>query len=245
MIEVKDLWTSFGEQQIHKGISFKIPDGKITAIIGGSGSGKTTLLRVLLGLLKPDRGSVNLMGVDILHASEESLMALRIRMGVLFQQGALFSALTVSQNVAVPITERFSIPKDLLEELVMLRLHMVGLHAEDGEKYPSELSGGMKKRAALARAISLEPQLLFLDEPTSGLDPVGARAFDHLIRELTDALKLTVCIITHDLDTIESVVDHVLVLFDGGLLASGGVEEIKKNQHPWIQEYFAARYQSP
>lgn len=241
ILELKDVETAFGNTIIHRGVSFSLEPGTVTALIGGSGSGKTTLLRAILGLLTPTKGEVRLFGESLRGKSEREAQALRNRYGILFQNGALFSALTVGENIAVPLREQTHFSDAVIEQLVSLRLALVGLAPETAVKMPSELSGGMRKRVALARALALEPELLFLDEPTSGLDPINARAFDHLIRTLTDSLGLTVVMITHDLDSLLGMTDRILVLDQGKIIADGPVEEVRKVAHPWIQEYFSAR----
>lgn len=241
VIEVKDIETRFGENVIHSGVSFSLPRGEVVAIIGGSGCGKSVLLREIIGLLRPSGGSIALFGTDVWSASEEQLSELRRRIGVLFQNGALFSALTVEENVGAPLAERGEFGARYIAEVVRLRLALSGLDPEVASKMPSELSGGMRKRVALARALALEPELLFLDEPTSGLDPISARAFDKLIRTLCDNLGLTVVMVTHDLDTLLSVVDRVIALSDGKVLANGPIEKVSSVDHPWIRSYFAAR----
>lgn len=241
IIEVKDIVTRFGKTTVHDGVTFSITPGQIVAIIGGSGCGKSVLLKEAIGLLRPTSGSISICGHDVWSASEVELEELRKRYGVLFQNGALFSALTVGENVAVPLREDTALPEDIINDIVELRLGLSGLPVSVATKMPAELSGGMRKRAALARALALEPELLFLDEPTSGLDPINARAFDQLVRTLCDGIGLTVVMVTHDLDTLESIVDTVIALADGKVLAQGPVREVAKVEHPWIKSYFSAR----
>jgi len=242
VIDIKDVVTRLSGTLIHDGVSFSVERGEVTALIGGSGTGKSVLLKEIIGLIRPQSGSIKLFGKEVWSVDEVRLMALRRRFGVLFQDGALFSSLTVEQNVAVPLREHTALtPKECLE-LARLKISLVGLTLADGAKMPSELSGGMRKRAALARALALDPELLFLDEPTSGLDPISARAFDKLIRLLSDSLGLTVFLVTHDLDTLLSMVDSVIVLAHGKVLGQGAVEDLKKIDDPWLQDYFAARY---
>ncbi len=240
-LSVEGVVTRFGDKIVHNGVSFKTYRREVTALIGSSGSGKSVLLREIIGLLRPSEGRISVMGVDVWQASDEELAALRGRFGVLFQEGALFSNLTVGENVAVPLEEKTELSPELVERLVDLRLSLSGLSPEERHKMPSELSGGMKKRAALARALSLEPELLFLDEPTSGLDPITARRFDELIQTLSHGLGIGVLLTTHDLDTISSIVDRLIVLDKGKVLAYGTVAEVKQFQHPWVQEYFSSR----
>ncbi len=242
IIEVRDIVTRLSGALIHDGVSLAVPRGEVMALIGGSGTGKSVLLKEIIGLIRPQSGSVRLFGEDVWRASETELMALRRRFGVLFQDGALFSSLTVEQNVAAPLREHTTLsPKNCLE-LARLKIALAGLPASAGSKMPSELSGGMRKRAALARALALDPELLFLDEPTSGLDPISARAFDRLIRLLSDSLGLTVFLVTHDLDTLLTMVDRIVVLSRGKVLGQGSVEDLKKIDDPWLQDYFSARY---
>ncbi|MCB0339932.1 MAG: ATP-binding cassette domain-containing protein [Bdellovibrionales bacterium] len=241
VIEVQDVHTKFGSKVIHSGVSFSIEAGSITALIGGSGCGKSVLLREILGLLRPDLGKIKVLGTEIWNCSESELSQLRMRVGMLFQDGALFSALTVAENVGVPMYEQSDLSPEAIDELVELRLTLSGLAPKIGSLMPAELSGGMRKRAALARALALEPEVLFLDEPTSGLDPITARAFDSLIRTLVDGLGITVLLVTHDLDTIEGIVDNLIVLGSGKVLAQGDVASVRGENVPWISEYFSSR----
>jgi phospholipid/cholesterol/gamma-HCH transport system ATP-binding protein len=241
VIELDAIVTRFGTQTVHDGVSFSLPRGQIAALIGGSGSGKSVLLREIIGLHRPTSGSVRLLGTDVWSAPEEELAVLRRRFGMLFQDGALFSSLTVAQNVATPLIEHARVPAHLLGPLVRLRIALAGLPAEAATKMPSELSGGMRKRAAVARALALEPEVLFLDEPTSGLDPITARAFDRLLRFLCDDLGLTILVVTHDLDTLLGIVDRTIVLADGKVIADGPVKEIMRVDDPWLQSYFRVR----
>lgn len=240
-IVLDSIETRFGSSVIHRGVSLTLESGRIVALIGGSGAGKSVLLRVALGLLRPSAGQVKLFGRDIWQISETELNGLRNRIGVLFQNGALFSGLTVAQNVAVPLQEKTRLSPQLVDQIVDLRLALSGLQRESRYKMPSELSGGMVKRAALARAIALEPEVLFLDEPTSGLDPINARAFDQLVRTLCDSLRLTVVVVTHDLDTLFSIVDRIVVLGEGRILADGPLDVVVNAKHSWIQQYFSSR----
>lgn len=241
VLDVDSIVTRFGDQTVHDGVSFTLQRGTLTALIGGSGTGKSVLLREIIGLQRPTDGQISLLGSNVWHDSQDQLNQMRRRFGMMFQDGALFSSMTVAQNVAVPLTEHASVPPALLDSLVKLRLAQAGLDADVAEKMPSELSGGMRKRAAIARALALEPEVLFLDEPTSGLDPTTARAFDKLVRSLVDDLGITVFVITHDLDTLLTVVDRVIVLANGKVLADGTIDEILKVDDEWIQSYFSVR----
>ncbi len=241
VIEVRDVVTRFGSQRVHDGISFDVGRGQLVALIGGSGTGKSVLLREMIGLLRPTGGSVRVLGTDVWNCAPPELTALRRRIGVLFQDGALFSSLDVAHNVAVPLFEHTALPPELVWPLVELRIALAGLPPEAGRKMPSELSGGMRKRAAIARALALEPEILFLDEPGSGLDPVTARAFDRLMRFLATDLGITVFVVTHDLDTLLGVTDRVIVLSGGKVLADGPVQTVMQAEDPWVRAYFAAR----
>jgi phospholipid/cholesterol/gamma-HCH transport system ATP-binding protein len=238
-IEVDAIVTRFGARTVHDGISFSVPRGQIAALIGGSGSGKSVLLREIIGLLRPAAGSVRVLGTDVWNVPEDELDGLRRRFGMMFQDGALFSSLTVADNVATPLREHAQVPPHLLAPLVGLRIALAGLPAEAGVRMPSELSGGMRKRAAVARALALEPELLFLDEPTSGLDPVTARGFDALVRFLADQLGLTIFLVTHDLDTLLGIVDRAIVLARGKIIADGSVKDVMRTDDPWLHSYFA------
>ena len=241
VVDIENIVTRFGSQVVHNGVSFRVGQGEVVAVIGGSGCGKSTLLREIIRLLKPTSGEIWLLGENVWRCSPEKMNKLRRSFGVLFQNGALFSALTVGENVALPFLEQTSIDHSLIDDLVQLRLGLSGLEPGVAGKLPSELSGGMRKRAALARALALEPRILFLDEPTSGLDPVNARAFDQLVRTLCDSLGLTIFMVTHDLDTLEGIVDRIVVLGQGSVVANGSYEEVVQTEDPWIQEYFSAR----
>ena len=245
VVDVQGVVTRFGAQTVHDGLNLQIRRGELVALIGGSGSGKSVLLREILGLQRPTAGTVHLLGTDMWHASEAQLAATRRRFGMMFQEGALFSSLDVAGNVATPLREHTDTPPWLLPRLVNLRLTLAGLGADVGAKMPSQLSGGMKKRAALARALALEPEVLFLDEPTSGLDPITARAFDALIDFLNRDLGLTVLMITHDLDTLLSITRRIVVLGGGKVLADGSVQEVMAVDDPWIESYFASRHSVP
>ena len=241
LIEIKSVQTRFGENWVHRDVSFTINEPQVVALIGGSGSGKSVLLKEIIGLLKPTAGTIALFGKDLQRTDPAELRELRTRFGVLFQNGALFSALSVADNVAVPLREQTTLPEEIINDIVRLRLGLSGLPPGTAIKMPSELSGGMRKRAALARALAMEPQILFLDEPTSGLDPIMARAFDQLIRTLCDGLGLTILLVTHDLDTLDGIVDRVIVLGEGRVLADGPLDQVRAVDHPWIRSYFSAR----
>ena len=245
VIDARDIVTRFGKQVVHNGLDLQIRRGDLVALIGGSGTGKSVLLREIIGLHRPDSGSVNLLGTDVWTASPDMLAAVRRRFGMMFQEGALFSSLTVAANVATPLREHFSLPEDLLDELVRLRLALAGLPPDAAGKMPSQLSGGMVKRAAIARAIALEPEVLFLDEPTSGLDPITARAFDKLLTFLNRDLGITVLLVTHDLDSLVGIARRIVVLGQGRVIADGSLAEITAVDDPWIQSYFSSRASLP
>ncbi len=238
IIEVDHLWTRYGDQVIHRDLSLCVYRGEALSIVGGSGSGKTTLLRQMLGLERPTQGSVRVFGQELGGGDAEALRQLRNRWGVLFQQGALFSALTVYENVAVPLRELKTLDEDLVRDLVWLKLGMVGMGPEDADKVPAELSGGMVKRVALARALALEPELLFLDEPTAGLDPDRTASLVELICNLRRDLDLTVVMVTHDLETLVAVSDRIAVLYEQELIALGPVAEVVESDHPFIRSFF-------
>jgi phospholipid/cholesterol/gamma-HCH transport system ATP-binding protein len=241
VIDVDGIVTRFGANTVHDGVSFSVGRGTLAALIGGSGTGKSVLLREIIGLHRPTEGTVRVLGTDMWRAPAAEVAAVRRRFGMTFQDGALFSSLTVAQNVAVPLTEHTALAPAMKNEIVRLRLAQAGLPADAGAKLPSELSGGMRKRAALARALALEPEILFLDEPTSGLDPTTARAFDALVRGLVDNLGITVFLVTHDLDTLLTVVDRMIALADGKVLADGAVADLVRLDHAWIRSYFSVR----
>lgn len=238
VIRIEKLWTQFGDNVIHKDLDLVVEKGDIVSLVGGSGSGKTTLLREMLGLQKPSKGKVSVFGQDLVDAPERTRKQFYNRCGVLFQQGALFSALSVMENVALPMRELRILPEKLIEESVLLKLQMVGLKPSDAAKMPSDLSGGMIKRVALARALSLEPELLFLDEPTAGLDPVLSDSFVELIRSLHGELGLTVVMVSHDLDSILQLSSHIAVLAEKRVIIKGTPQEVIKVEHPFIQEFF-------
>lgn len=238
VIEIKNLRSGFGDRIIHRHLNLTVNRGEVLGVVGGSGAGKSVLLNTIIGLKRPQGGSIKVFGQDIAHVSERRWTAIERRWGVLFQQGALFSNLTVQENVAAPLFEHTRLPKKEIYELADLKIALVGLGPEAGGLKPAELSGGMRKRAGLARALALDPELLFLDEPTSGLDPIAAAAFDELIRDLSDSLDLTVFMITHDLDTLYAITDRVAVLADRKIVAAAPVRELESSDHPWIREYF-------
>jgi len=237
VISVRGIVNRFGHQVVHDGLDLDVMHGEVFGIVGGSGTGKSVLLRTMLGLQRPAAGTVEIEGRDITAASPQELLGIKRRYGVTFQQGALFTSLTVAQNVELPIAEYYDVGAGTLRELAQLKIRLVGLPADAADKYPAQLSGGMVKRAALARALALDPVLLFLDEPTSGLDPISAAAFDRLVLYLQQSLKLTVVMITHDLDTIFRTCNRVGVIVDRRMI-SGTLDEIVRHEHPWIREYF-------
>lgn len=238
IISVRGLRTSFGTHVVHDGLDLDVRRGEIIGVVGGSGTGKSVLLRAIVGLLRPDQGEIRVFDQDVLDTPEAGYKALRRRWGVMFQDGALFSSLSVQKNVEVPMREQLSLSDDTREALAAIKVRMVGLPETALSKYPSELSGGMRKRAGFARAIALDPEIVFLDEPTAGLDPIGAAAFDSLIGQLRDALGLTVFLVTHDLDSLYAICDRVAVLAEKRVLAVGTMEEMSKLDHPWVAEYF-------
>jgi len=238
-VRVRGLVTGFDDKVIHDGLDLDVARGEILGLVGGSGSGKSVLMRTIIGLQTARAGRIAIFGHDALDPDPEAQRALRRKWGVLFQEGALFSGLTVAENIEVPMREYLALPDAVLAGLAAARLRLVGLPADAGAKFPSELSGGMKKRAGLARALALDPPLLFLDEPTAGLDPISAAAFDDLIKVLKETLGLTLFLITHDLDTLIAICDRVAVLGEGRVLACGTIEQLRNFDHPWVQAYFA------
>ena len=239
IIEVRHLKNAFGDQVVHDDLDLVVRRGEILGVVGGSGTGKSVLMRSIIGLQTPEAGEIEVFGEPMISRDEEEAKHVRRRWGVLFQGGALFSTLTVAENIQVPIKEFFSgLDPELLDEIAAYKVSMVGLASDAGAKYPAELSGGMRKRAGIARALSLDPELLFLDEPTAGLDPIGAAGFDQLVLELRDALGLTVFLITHDLDTLHAICDRVAVIADRKVIAVGTIPELLALDHEWIQEYF-------
>ena len=239
VIKVRGLTNGFGDQLVHDGLDLDVRRGEILGVVGGSGTGKSVLMRSIIGLQVPLSGDVTVFGEETTDRDELETIDIRKRWGVLFQGGALFSTLTVAENVEVPLREFYpELKQSLLNEIAAYKVVMTGLPADAGPKFPAELSGGMKKRAGLARALALDPELLFLDEPTAGLDPIGAAAFDELIASLQNTLGLTVFLITHDLDTLYAICDRVAVLADKKVIAVGTIDELLALDHPWIQEYF-------
>lgn len=236
-IEVRGLRTAFGPAVIHDDLELEVYRGEVLAVVGGSGTGKSVLLREIIGLMKPSAGTIRLFGEEMTSVGDKKRSEMRGRIGVLFQDGALFSSLTVTQNIQLPLRERHKLSERLLCELAGVKLALTGLPADAGRKYPSELSGGMRKRAGLARALALDPEILFLDEPTAGLDPIGANAFDELIHSLRNSLGLTVVMITHDLDSLYKITDRVAVLVDKKA-RTGSTRELESSDHPWIRSYF-------
>ncbi|GAA0545095.1 ATP-binding cassette domain-containing protein [Rhizomicrobium palustre] len=238
IISVRGLVTQLGGRLIHDHVDLDVRRGEVIAIVGGSGSGKSVLLRTIIGLLTPHDGHIEVFGENAAGLDSGGLRRLQRRWGVLFQDGALYSSQTVAENIQVPLREYAKLPQQLMDEIAGVKLHMVGLSEDAGSKYPSELSGGMRKRAGLARALVLDPEIVFLDEPTAGLDPIAANAFDMLIRNLQQSLGLTVFMVTHDLDTLRSIADRVAVLVNKTLKV-GTIEEVMRDNDPWIQEYFS------
>lgn len=237
-IAASGILTQFGPNIIHENLDFEITRGEIVGLVGGSGTGKSVLMNTLLGLKQPEGGELRYFGKRRDDLDDEEEMRLKNEMGVLFQGGALFSSLTVRQNVMVPLIEHHDMSYDLMRELADMKIHMVGLPPESAVLYPSDLSGGMKKRAGLARSLALDPQILFLDEPTAGLDPIGAHAFDTLILKLRDAMDLTVLMVTHDLDSLYAICDRVAVLVDKRIAVYDDLSVVAKYDHPWVKEYF-------
>lgn len=238
IIRVRDLAVGFGSRLINNGLNLDVKRGEILGVVGASGTGKSVLLRTIVGLIEKKRGSIELFGVDVDSMTITQRRLIERRWGILYQQGALFSSLTVKQNIQFPMREYLDFSEELLDEMAMVKLKLVGLKPEAAERLPSELSGGMIKRAALARALALDPEILFLDEPTSGLDPIGAQEFDDLIATLQKTLGLTVFMVTHDLDSLAGICDRIAALGEGKVLHEGTLEDMKQQKHPWLQAYF-------
>ena len=237
VIRIHGLRTQFGRNVIHDGLDLDVRRGEIMGVVGGSGSGKSVLLRTVIGLNRQSAGTVEVFGQDTGKLDEGGMRRLKMRWGVLFQDGALFSSLTVAQNVQVPLREYTDLPQTLIDDITRIKIAMVGLPSDACPKFPSELSGGMRKRAGLARALALDPEVLFLDEPTAGLDPIGAAGFDSLIRDLQQSLNLTVLMVTHDLDSLYAVCDRIAVLVDRHVIV-GTIDDMLRDRHPWVREYF-------
>jgi phospholipid/cholesterol/gamma-HCH transport system ATP-binding protein len=241
VVQVRDLVVGFGDTLVLNGLSLELHAGEILGVVGGSGSGKTVLLRTIVGLIPKRSGKITVFDVDPDRASEARWRATERRWGILFQQGALFSSLTVRENVQFPMRQFLRLPKPLMDELAMAKLEMVGLSTADADKFPSELSGGMTKRVGLARALALDPEIVFLDEPTSGLDPIAAGLLDALIRALQRTLGISVFMVTHDLDSLANACDRVAALADGRVVASGPLATMALSDHPWVRAYFTSR----
>lgn len=237
-IRLRGLKNQFGDQVIHEDLNLDVRRGEVLGVVGGSGTGKSVLLRTIIGLNRPREGKIEVLSAPASELVDEQRRELESRWGVLFQDGALFSSLTVAQNIQVPLKEHTDLSEELLEEIAALKISMVGLPPEAGNKLPSELSGGMRKRAGLARALALDPDIVFLDEPTAGLDPIGAAAFDQLILRLHAAMGITVFMVTHDLDSLHAICDRIAVLAEKHVIACGSMAEMMTQTHPWIHEYF-------
>lgn len=238
VIAIRRLTNRFGATVVHEDLSLDVRRGEVLGVVGASGSGKSVLLRSIVGLQTPSAGQITMLGTDVLGASTADRAALSARTGVMFQDGALFSALTVRENVEAPMRERLAVDAGTRSALADLRISMVGLPPDAGDLYPAELSGGMRKRAGLARALSLDPEILFLDEPTAGLDPIGASAFDALLTSLSEAMGLTVLLVTHDLDTLQATCDRIAVLAQRRVLVTGTMAEMREVDDPWVHSYF-------
>jgi phospholipid/cholesterol/gamma-HCH transport system ATP-binding protein len=241
VLRIRDIQVTFGANRVLRGLDLDVYRGEILGFVGGSGSGKSVLMRSVLGLIKKEAGHIELFGIDYDSASPADRLTVDRQLGVLFQHGALFSSLTVKENIQVPMREYFDMSQTLMDELARVKIDLVGLNSDAGDKFPSELSGGMIKRASLARALALDPQLVFLDEPTSGLDPIGAAEFDELIASLRDTLGLTVYMVTHDLDSLHAICDRIAVLREGVVLTTGTLAEMTRIDDPWTKAYFTGK----
>jgi phospholipid/cholesterol/gamma-HCH transport system ATP-binding protein len=241
IITVRDLVVSLNDRVILNNLSLDVRRGEVLGFVGGSGQGKTVLMRTIIGLLPKVSGTIEVFGVDLDQATEEDRHIVERRWGVLFQQGALFSSLTCSQNIQFPMREYLHLSQRLMDEIAIAKFEMVGLKPDVRDKYPAELSGGMTKRVALARALALDPEIVFLDEPTSGLDPIGAGDFDELIKTLQHTLGLTVYMVTHDLDSLHAICDRIAVLSEGKVIVEGGMDTMLACEHPWVKEYFRGK----
>lgn len=241
VIEVRDLVVSLNDRKILNGLTLDVKRGEVLGFVGGSGQGKTVLMRTIIGLIPKATGTIEVFGVDLDKATEQQRHAVERRWGVLFQQGALFSSLTCLQNVQFPMREHAQLSQRLMDEIAVTKLEMVGLKPDVRDKFPAELSGGMTKRVALARALALDPEIVFLDEPTSGLDPIGAGDFDELIRTLQQTLGITVYMVTHDLDSLHAICDRIAVLSDGKVIVEGPMDAMLACDHPWVREYFRGK----
>ena len=238
VIRLRGVVNRIGGRAISDHVDLDVYRGEVLGVVGGSGAGKSVLLRSIVGLRRPQAGSIEVFGEDVLNMEERTLRALQVRWGILFQDGALFSSQTVAENIQVPLREYTAMSQSLMNEIAAMKLSMVGLPEDTAHKHPSELSGGMRKRAGLARALALDPELVFLDEPTSGLDPISASQFDDLVKGLQKSLNLTVFMVTHDLDTLKATTDRIAVLVDGKLTV-GTIDSLRNDKDPWIQEYFS------
>jgi phospholipid/cholesterol/gamma-HCH transport system ATP-binding protein len=241
VLRARDVVVSFGRKTILDHLNLDVYRGEVLGFVGGSGAGKSVLMRTIIGLIQKSQGTIEVFGQDLDAATEEELVSVEQRWGILFQQGALFSSLNVRQNVQFPIREYLDVSERLMDEIAVAKLEMVGLSADVQEKYPSELSGGMIKRVALARALALDPELVFLDEPTSGLDPIGAGEFDELIGTLQRTLGLTVYMVTHDLDSLHAICDRIAVLAGGKVILTGTMQDMLASEHPWLKAYFRGK----